>query len=215
MLRLELDHPTLSIGVVRAAPVSNGASPAALIERIRAHESALRSGTSTFAESTRAAVRDVLRFGGYKPTGRGKPASEYLLGVATGDGMPAISLLVDLNNDVSLRTGFPISIFDADLLGSDVSIRFGRPGESYVFNQAGHAMDLEGLPVVCRGDEPVGNAVKDSMACKVNPGTTAVVAVVYGTTRAVEGTVSAAARLFAELLGELAGATAVSVETLP
>jgi ribonuclease HI len=53
------------------------------------------------------------------------------------------------------------------------------------------------------------------MACKVNPGTTAVVAVVYGTTRAVESSVAAAARLLSERLAEYAGATQVSVETLP
>ena len=30
-------------------------------------------------ENTKTLVRDVLRQTGYKPTGRGKPASEYLL----------------------------------------------------------------------------------------------------------------------------------------
>ncbi len=33
-------------------------------------------------EETRRAVRDLLRHGGYKPTGRGKPASEYLVRAA-------------------------------------------------------------------------------------------------------------------------------------
>ena len=33
----------------------------------------------TRSEELRAAVRDMLRQGGYKPTGRGKPASEYLV----------------------------------------------------------------------------------------------------------------------------------------
>ncbi|MBL8945926.1 MAG: hypothetical protein JNK45_22370, partial [Myxococcales bacterium] len=31
-------------------------------------------------EAVRTAVRKLLRHGGYKPSGRGKPASEYLLG---------------------------------------------------------------------------------------------------------------------------------------
>ena len=36
-------------------------------------------------EQVRQDVRDLLRHGGYKPTGRGKPASEYLVRAATAD----------------------------------------------------------------------------------------------------------------------------------
>ncbi len=36
-------------------------------------------------DAVRSAVRDLLRHGGYKPTGRGKPASEYLIRAAEGD----------------------------------------------------------------------------------------------------------------------------------
>lgn len=34
-------------------------------------------------ENVRSAVRDMLRHGGYKPTGRGKPASEHLVRAAS------------------------------------------------------------------------------------------------------------------------------------
>ena len=37
------------------------------------------------SEEVRVATRDLLRHGGYKPTGRGKPASEYLVR-AVGEG---------------------------------------------------------------------------------------------------------------------------------
>jgi DNA/RNA-binding domain of Phe-tRNA-synthetase-like protein len=122
----------------------------------------------------------VLRKGGYKPTGRGKPASEYLLGQALGAGLPRISGPVDVCNVVSLVHGFPISVLDAELLGPAPRVRFGRAGESYVFNASGQSMELAGLPVICRGDEPVGNAVKDAMACKVNAASTRLFYVVYG-----------------------------------
>src|SRR5881392_2583557 len=70
--------------------------------------------------AVRTAVRDLLRKGGFKPTGRSKPASEYLLR-AVGDGtLSSINLAVDVCNVVSLHSGLPIDLggllclFDAD-----------------------------------------------------------------------------------------------------
>lgn len=182
-MHFELDHPTLRLGLVYAGDVRVEASPPALLAELSAHEAALRNDPALFSEEVRAAVRDVLRKGGYKPTGRGKPASEFLLAQALGEGLPRINNLVDINNLASLRYALPISVFDADKLGPDVAVRFGRAGESYVFNNSGQSMDIAGLPVVCRGNErePVGNAVKDSMLCKVDPGTVHALFVVYGT----------------------------------
>jgi hypothetical protein len=42
-------------------------------------------------EAARAAIRDVLRVRGYKPSGRGKPASELLHGAACEGGLPAVN----------------------------------------------------------------------------------------------------------------------------
>src|SRR5215211_2069150 len=63
-------------------------------------------------EAVRAAVRDMLRRGGYKPTGRGKPASEYLVRAAEDGTLGPINLAVDACNAVSLHSGFPISVVD-------------------------------------------------------------------------------------------------------
>ena len=52
-------------------------------------------------EAVRAAVRDMLRVGGYKPTGRGKPASEYLVRAAAEGVLAPINLAVDVCNAVS------------------------------------------------------------------------------------------------------------------
>jgi DNA/RNA-binding domain of Phe-tRNA-synthetase-like protein len=214
MLSFELEHTTLHLAVVRAASVSARHSDAALLDAMAHAEERVRREPAVYPEPVRAAVRDVLRVGGYKPTGRGKPASELLLAMAQKEGLPRILNLVDVNNLASLESALPISIFDADRLGGDVAIRFGREGESYVFNASGHSMDLEGLPVVCRGPErePVGNAVRDSMSCKVNAETRSVLAVLYGSrTLPVEVLQRAADRLRA-LLIDYADARDVSVE---
>ena len=216
-IRFELDHPTLRLGVVYASEVRCGLSDPRLLERLTQAESDLRLHPTRFSEVTRAAVRDVLRKGGYKPTGRGKPASEFLLGAALENGLPRINNLVDINNLVSLVRAHPISIFDADLIGPELSIRFGRETEAYVFNPAGHQMDVRGLPVVCRGSqlEPVGNAVKDSMLCKVRAETRHVIAIVYGTRVLPAALIEAACTELAGLLSEHAGAVSTSVQLLP
>ena len=166
----------------------------------------VRREPSANSGAIRAAIRDVLRVGGYKPSGRGKPASEFLHAVACEQGLPVVNNLVDINNLVSLWTALPISMFDADKLGTPVVIRFGRPGERYVFNVSGQSMDVSGIPVLCRAlsDEPVGNAVKDSMLAKVGPETRNVLAIVYGSSKLDDGLLEGAARDLQALLAEFA-----------
>src|SRR5512141_1732266 len=65
-------------------------------------------------EPVRAAIRDLLRHGGYKPTGRGKPASEYLVRAAAEGKLTPINAAVDVGNVVSLHAGLPISVVDLD-----------------------------------------------------------------------------------------------------
>src|SRR5262245_30284304 len=93
----------------------------------------------TSDDGVRATVRDLLRHGRYKPTGRGKPASEYLLRAAaeSEDGVRAINLAVDACNAVSLHSGLPISVVDLDLLQPALRIGLGGSGDRYVFNASG------------------------------------------------------------------------------
>lgn len=211
-MRRELDHPTLSLGIVTAQHVAYAPSAPELLAELSALEQAIAADSTRYPESVRTAVRDVLRKGGYKPTGRGKPASEYLLGQAQAGALPRICNLVDICNLVSLRSGLPISVFDDELLGDDPCLRFGRPGEQYVFNVSGQTMDIAGLPVVCRGAlEPVGNAVRDSMRCKVHPQTERVRYVVYGSTLLAPALLEDATRQLTSALSRYAQATGLTV----
>src|SRR5688572_10980255 len=89
------------------------------------------------SEELRAAVRDMLRHGGYRPTGRGKPASEYLVRAAEEGGIRSINAAVDACNVVSLFSGLPISVVDLDLAVPPFRIATAPAGTSYVFNPAG------------------------------------------------------------------------------
>lgn len=150
---------------------------AAIVDDVR-----LRGGEAIPA-TRKAAVRSMLRRGVYKPAGRGKPSSEYLMQAAIEGDFPSVNFPVDAVNIVSLTTGYPISIFDAEKSGKELLLRTGRAGESYVFNSGGQTIDLEDLLCVCRktdgGFVPTANPVRDSMATKVFPGASKLVAVIY------------------------------------
>jgi DNA/RNA-binding domain of Phe-tRNA-synthetase-like protein len=125
----------------------------------------------------------MLRHGRYKPAGRAKPASEFLLKAAGAVEFARICAPVDVNNAISLASGLPGSIFDAALCGPELLLRRGAASERYVFNPTGQTIELEDLLLVCRrataGWAPCGNPVKDAMATKVRPETRALLAVLY------------------------------------
>ena len=167
---------------------------------------------------TRQRVRRILRYGKYKPSGRGKPASEFLLRAALADEFPLVNPPVDVNNAISLETGLPGSIFDADLCGRDLLVRRGGPGEAYVFNPSGQTIDLQDLLLVCRQHEglwePCGNPVKDAMITKISPSTSSVIAVLYAPADESESQLLGIAQHYAELLESHCGALRVGCSIL-
>ena len=170
----------------------------ALLNRVRS------SGETFIPPARKAAVRGMLRFGKYKPTGRGKPSSEYLLGAALSGEFPLVNSPVDVNNAVSLECGYPASLFDMEICGSELLLRRGIAGESYVFNPSGQSIDLEDLLCICRRDGngwlPCGNPVKDCMATKTSESTRSVAAVIYAPASDPIADLDAAAAAFATLL---------------
>jgi len=184
----ESQHPDLLVGIVESRKVPAGPAAAALDSEIHAALSRLKAEAPSGTVKT--AIRDLLRSGGYKPAGRGKPASEYLAQAAERGEFPRISHIVDALNLVSLESGLPISLLDAERVmdgTTALAIRFGRPGESYVFNAAGHEMQLDGLLIVARKEGPaLGNPVKDSMLAKTTESTTHTVAFIWASRRALD-----------------------------
>lgn len=154
---------------------------------------------STDAE-VKAAVRRLLRQGGFKPSGRNKPASEYLIKAHAGGFVGPINLAVDVCNVVSLHSGLPISVVDVGLTEGALSIRVVESG-SYVFNPAGHELKLDGL--LCLHDQtgPCANAVKDSQRTKTHEGTTELLYVAWGTNE-LDGRAADALSWAGELLAQ-------------
>ena len=162
-------------------------------------------------EPVRGAVRDLLRHGGYKPTGRGKPASEYLVRAAgeAGGALASINLAVDACNAVSLHSALPISVVDLDRTAAPFRVGIAPAGVSYVFNASGQEIDIGGLLCLFDAAGPCGNAVRDAQRTKTTPATTRTLSVVWAPA-GHEARLAAAARWYRELL-EAAGARTENV----
>src|SRR5689334_437298 len=99
-------HPLLQVSAFTCAfPKPLGESPSP--ESLRALLKLDAPAPVKSSDELRSAVRDLLRHGGYKPTGRGKPASEYLIRASTEGALGTINLAVDACNVVSLHSGLP------------------------------------------------------------------------------------------------------------
>ena len=130
-------------------------------------------------DDVRRAVRDLLRTRGYKPTGRGKPASEYLVKAAEGGFLGPINAAVDVCNAVSLHSGLPISVVDLGRAEAPFRIAPGEPGEAYVFNASGHEIKLDGLLCLREAAGPCANPVRDSQRTKTHDATRETLTVIW------------------------------------
>jgi DNA/RNA-binding domain of Phe-tRNA-synthetase-like protein len=203
MIELKVEpHPslrTISFETELKSPLAQIESPSWLIDLLRIDADAPVQRT----EELRAGVRDMLRHGGYKPTGRGKPASEYLVRTAQEGGVRPINVVVDACNVVSLHTGFPISLIDVDLAKPPLRIAIAEAGATYVFNASGQEIDASGLVCVHDAEGPCANAVKDSQRTKTRAETLRTLSVIWGCA-GFEDALDAAYEWYAALLARIA-----------
>lgn len=199
------DHPSLHAAAFVTtfpAPLGELVTPPAVLDLLRIHAPAPLQRE----ESVRSAVRDMLRHGGYKPTGRGKPASEFLVRAATDGTLGAINPAVDACNAVSLHSGFPISVVDLDRARPPFRVAIAPKGASYVFNASGQEIDLSGLLCLSDASGPCANAVRDAQRTKTDAGTRSTLSVIWGCA-GFENRVRVAVRWYRELLAEMGATT--------
>jgi DNA/RNA-binding domain of Phe-tRNA-synthetase-like protein len=156
-------------------------------------------------DTVRDAVRALLRQGGFKPTGRSKPASEYLLNAAKDGRLVPISFVVDVCNLVSLHSGLPISVVDLDRAREPFRVGIAPAASSYVFNASGQTIDLGGLLCLFDAEGPCANAVKDAQRTKTTDATRRTLSLIWGT-KGLPGRAGRAEQRYRALL-EKAGAS--------
>ena len=203
------DHPLLRVAAFTTlfpTPLGTLSTPGYVLDNLRPDAPAPLARN----EETRAAVRDMLRHGGYKPTGRGKPASEYLVRAASDGALGSINAAVDVCNAVSLHSGFPISLVDLDRAHGPFRIAIAPDGASYVFNVSGQEIDLAGLVCLYDADGPCANAVRDAQRTKTNAETRSTLSVIWGCA-GFEERLKKTTEWYRALLAEM-GATTLSAE---
>jgi DNA/RNA-binding domain of Phe-tRNA-synthetase-like protein len=132
-------------------------------------------------DAVRESVRALLRLDGFKPTGRSKPASEYLLKAVRDAMLAPINLAVDVCNVVSLHSGLPISVVDLHRAREPLRIGVAPAASSYIFNASGQSIDVGRLLCLFDVDGPCANAVKDAQRTKTNAETRRTLSLIWGT----------------------------------
>ncbi len=205
-------HPLLQIGAFSthfAQPLAQLPTPPGILAAL--DPGARRPFEPQVSDAERTEVRKLLRHGGFKPSGRSKPASEYLQAAYAENRFPRINAAVDACNVASLFSALPISLIDLDRVQGDLRVDLCAMGTTYVFNPSGQVIDAGGLLAVFDREGPTGTPVKDAQRTKTHDGTTRTLAVIWGT-NALPGRTQAATAWYRELVAMIPGATSEDVE---
>jgi DNA/RNA-binding domain of Phe-tRNA-synthetase-like protein len=194
-------HPLLDLGLLEARfpePLAQIPSPPWLVELL-----ALEAPAPLAPDpEVQQAVRRLLRHGGFKASGRSKPASEYLIRASQQGALGSINAAVDACNAVSLHSGLPISLVDLDQVRPPLRVALAPAGSSYVFNLSGQVIDLSGLLCLHDAEGPCAGPVKDSQRTKTHPGTRRTLSLLWGT-REVPGRTAQTLEWYSQILRRL------------
>lgn len=123
------------------------------------------------------ALRHAYRAAGKDPA-RYRGSQEALLRrILKGTPLYRVNTIVDINNLVSLESRHSLGTYDLDRLDGDVTLRVGRPAETYK-GIGKDVLNLECLPVYCDAAGPFGSPTSDSERAMITAGTTRILMVV-------------------------------------
>jgi DNA/RNA-binding domain of Phe-tRNA-synthetase-like protein len=173
-------HPLLDLrAFVTRLPRPLGDMPSSA--ELQALLSSAAGAPLSSSDTVREEVRRLLRHSGFKPTGRSKPASEYLIKAVAEGRLASINVVVDVCNVVSLHSGLPISVVDLDRARQPLRVGVAPAAGSYVFNATGQTIDLGGLLCLFDAEGPCANAVKDAQRTKTGADTRCTLSLIWGT----------------------------------
>jgi DNA/RNA-binding domain of Phe-tRNA-synthetase-like protein len=127
-------YPAVRAGVIHAAGVSNGPSPAGLLADYRAEQQAARArlaGTPIADLPSIAAWRRAFSRFGAKPTQYRNAAEALLRRLAKQGDIPSLSTLVDIGNLVSIRYALPVAVFDRARVAGTLTVRLATGAEQF------------------------------------------------------------------------------------
>jgi DNA/RNA-binding domain of Phe-tRNA-synthetase-like protein len=177
--KLKAKCPRTALACVTAR-VEAGASPAALLEVMKARETEIQKlpfPRGVLESPQIVAARAAFKALGKDPARYRGSAEALLRRVVAGKGFPQINSVVDVINLVSVESRLPIGLYDLAHVCGDIVFRAGRAGETYK-GIGKYDLNLEGLPVFADTAGPHGSATSDSERTMVTEATREVLAVI-------------------------------------
>jgi DNA/RNA-binding domain of Phe-tRNA-synthetase-like protein len=214
-LVFSLPPTNLRIGLIEALDICVKPSSEKYQHQIIRETAPFLSPDYIFPDHIQKGIRSLLKTTGFHPSGRSRPASEFLLkDLQNRRQFNFINNIVDINNHLSLLSHLPISAMDLDKSGSELCIRVGLDDENYVFNREGQILSLKKLMVVARHGSDrsaIGSPVKDSQATKLFTESKNAVIIIYTSANITpENELNKLIQQFSRLLQEECGAKKVS-----
>lgn len=128
---------------------------------------------------TIAATRSIYKSLGKDPN-RYRPSAEALCRrIIRGIPIYKVSTLVDIINLVSIRSGFSIGGFDADLIQGDIKLDAGTANDDFEAIGRGK-LNVEGLPLYKDRIGGIGTPTSDNERTKLSADTTRLLVVING-----------------------------------
>jgi DNA/RNA-binding domain of Phe-tRNA-synthetase-like protein len=174
-------QPLLRVGLVEAAPVRVGPAAAPLlaeIEALVARMVAANAGLAPASIEGLSPSRRLYRALGIDPTST-RPSSEALLRrILQGKPFPSVNSAVDVCNLCSASFLLPIGLYDTAKIRGEVTLRRGKPGESYPGIRK-DAVNVADRPVLVDELGPFGNPTSDSLRTSVGETTLSLFMVIF------------------------------------
>src|SRR6266581_2712682 len=177
--KLKAKCPRTALGCVTAR-VAAGASPAALLEEMKARETETQKfpfPRGVLEPPQVEATRKAYKARGKDPARYRGSAEALLRRMVAGKGLPQINAVVDVINLVSVESRLPIGLYDLGHIVGEIVFRAGRAGETYK-GIGKYDLNLEGLPLFADTVGPHGSATSDSERTMVTGATKQVLAVI-------------------------------------
>lgn len=209
----------LQIGIIEADGVLVGPTSQEYLKRIVDDVKPILEPEFVYSDRMQKGVRSLLKSYGFHPSGRSRPASEFLAkDIQARGSFKTINNLVDIINHLSIQSCLPISLLDRAKTGESLCLRIGTEKEVYVFNKEGQELSLKNLLIVAKADgglTPYGSPVKDSQATKVFESTHQIIGIIYSSPSVVDHkTLAGYLNQFAELLKSEGRASSAAWEIL-
>lgn len=114
-----------------------------------------------------------------KDPSRYRVSSEALIRrIRQGKGLYEVNTVVDVNNLISIQSGFSVGSYDADKIAEELVFRVGLEGETYK-GIGKDEIKIDGLPVLADETGAIGSSTSDSERAMITEETQEVLTLIY------------------------------------